>query len=259
MRNIFNHVNLYSHMGLPMIPLFTPRSKGLNGKIPAIKAWQNKATVNRDQLNTWFKNPSTQNVGILTGESSGLLVLDIDPRNGGEGSLIEIEKLYGPVPRTPLVHTGGGGYHFYFKTHSAIQSYQNILPGIDVKANGGFIVAPPSLHASGKYYAWDEKLPLDKVPFAPVPEWLIKFIHSKNRISPYHTRIPKSFILSGSRNSSLSELCGYLIYKKVDSILTYKLVHSYNQSYCNPPLKEGEVTSIIDSICRKEQAKRLRS
>jgi hypothetical protein len=97
--------------------------------------------------------PSTSNVGIATGIVSGLLVLDIDPRNGGEASYDQLRKKF-PAAFADLfeVQTGSGGTHLYFECRSPAPSRANILPGIDVKADGGYIVAPPSRHVNGTRY-----------------------------------------------------------------------------------------------------------
>jgi len=93
------------------------------------------------------------NVGIATGLASGILVLDIDPRNGGDASYEQLRNKF-PLAFADLfeVQTGSGGTHLYFECRSPTPSRANILPGIDVKADVGYVVSPPSQHVSGVPY-----------------------------------------------------------------------------------------------------------
>jgi len=79
-----------------------------------------------------------------------LIAIDIDPRHGGKESLQELIKKNGMFPKTLTSNTGGGGYHPFFKEPSIkIANRTNILPGIDIRGEGGYVVAPPSFHQSG--------------------------------------------------------------------------------------------------------------
>jgi Bifunctional DNA primase/polymerase, N-terminal/Family of unknown function (DUF5906) len=96
-------------------------------------------------------------------------VLDIDPRNGGHLALQELEREFGQLPRTPKVSTGGSGFHYYLRSPPNQASWK--LPsGIELKASGGQVVAPGSLHQSGKLYTWDPDT--EDLPLAQLPDWL---------------------------------------------------------------------------------------
>lgn len=114
------------------------------------------------------------NVGVATGQ--GLVVLDVDPRNGGEESLERLIAQYGALPRTPTVLTGGGGVHFYFDPGEQLVSSADLktrgYPGVEVKSAGLQVVAPPSLHPSGRRYEWEAGLSPDDMPLASMPQWL---------------------------------------------------------------------------------------
>jgi putative DNA primase/helicase len=107
------------------------------------------------------------------GKASGLVALDVDPRAGGDASLTELFDEHGALPATLEALTGGGGFHFLF-AHPGVKfknSSSKIAEGLDVKTDGGYIVAAPSLHASGKRYEWrGEAQP------SPMPEWLLSLI-----------------------------------------------------------------------------------
>jgi putative DNA primase/helicase len=105
----------------------------------------------------WSSEWPNANVGIATGSKSGTFVLDVDPRNGGDESLEALQQDIGELPETVTVRTESGGRHFYFQfgdTDTFRNSASKLGPGLDIRAEGGFVVAPPSLHISGNRYAW---------------------------------------------------------------------------------------------------------
>ena len=110
-------------------------------------------------------------VGLLTGERSGLAVLDVDPRNGGDLALEDLEESYGPLPDTPMVISGGKGPHHYFGLDGPLGKFDP-GPGLNLQADGALVVAPPSLHSSGNRYEWEVSSHPDDVPLAPLPDWL---------------------------------------------------------------------------------------
>ena len=112
---------------------------------------RNSATTDPETIRRWWGQYPHANVAIATGPESGLVVVDVDPRNGGDKSF---EKLPGIMPITPMVHTGGGGEHYFLSTPATamkIKSKNEMggIPGIDQKADGGYVMAPPSNHISG--------------------------------------------------------------------------------------------------------------
>ena len=107
------------------------------------------------QIRAWFEKWPEANVGIATGSESGLIVIDIDPRNGGEVSFAQLRKeLPDAFVDLMEVRTGSGGRHLQFQCSDPLPSRANILPGIDVKGDGGYVVAPSSIHASGQRYRY---------------------------------------------------------------------------------------------------------
>ncbi len=103
----------------------------------------------------WGRTKQRKNIGIATGHSSKLLVIDVDPGHGGDNSITALENKVGVLAATMIVNTGGGGQHYYYQMPEDIDipSTQNTLgAGIDIRANGGYVVAPGSLHVSGVRY-----------------------------------------------------------------------------------------------------------
>lgn len=125
------------------------------------------ATSQLSRVAEWWTRREWANVGLATGPS-GLIALDIDPRNGGLENLRRLVDQHGPLPPTLTCLTGGGGQHYYFRACERQPASGDLAPGVEVKARGGMVVAPPSLHSSGQRYTW-----LD--PDAPVklaPHWI---------------------------------------------------------------------------------------
>ena len=119
-------------------------------KHPRTRNGLKDASVEIEQINSWWSNFPAANVGLVTGKASGLVVLDIDLKSGGLNSLRKLQEDCGQFPQTSCVRTGGGGLHYYFKAPEfPLKNRTNLLPGIDFRGDGGYVVAPPSLHASG--------------------------------------------------------------------------------------------------------------
>ena len=117
------------------------------GKHPVHKEWKNSYIRTEQELEDLIDKKPHANFGIITG--SGLVVIDVDAKSGGLETLESIKEL---LPLTLTIKTGGGGYHFYYKTDQHISNRTNMLKGIDIRGDGGFVVAPTSKHKSGEYY-----------------------------------------------------------------------------------------------------------
>ena len=165
----------YGELGLRVVPIKP------GAKYPWLREWQERATTDKGEIASWFRQRPGSGVGIATGRGSGVVVLDVDPRHGGLESLAKLEALHGPLPATPKVITGGGGAHFYFaypKGAEVRNSAGVIAPGLDIRAEGGQVVAPPTRHPdTGRLYRWEvgphsplAALPECLLPQRPVPE-----------------------------------------------------------------------------------------
>lgn len=234
------------------------------GKHPRIVQWPGNATTLKEMIRSWWRRWPEANIGLVTGEPSGLVVLDVDPRHGGQVSLDELEGRFGELPASAEVETGGGGRHLLFKHpgHSIPNSAGVLGPGLDVRGDGGYIVAPPSMHASGRTYAWNEARHLAHLEPAPLPDWLAARLSSGKQQAG--TERPKTSISDlvltgvreGQRNSSLARLAGHLFRHRVDPYVTLGLLRSWNQQSCQPPLTDAEMMRTIDSIAGAELRRR---
>ncbi len=155
------------------------------GKKPAIPRREggrgfHDATTDTDQLRAWWRRWPQANIGLPTGQSSGLVVLDVDARPGGYGSLALLE-----AGREGLVTleagTAGGGAHLYF-TWPGVElrnSARKLGPGLDIRAEGGYVVLPPSQRPEGAY-TWCE----GSGKPAAMPPWLLELLRPKPPAPP---------------------------------------------------------------------------
>lgn len=243
--------------GWPVLPLhystLTGCSCGKNdcssvGKHPMTRSGLKDASKAKIVIANWWNHQPMANVGILTGKESGLVVLDVDPRHQGDLSLIEIQKEFGALPNTLKVLTGGDGHHYYFRYPAGTQIFgnrTNMRPGLDIRSEGGYIVAPPSIHASKKQYQWDFKTQGHTI--ADMPKWLEEMI--LNKVNPKQTIAKSSFLNDGNRNNGLCSIAGFLKSKGADNNEITSTLNAINQTLSSP-LKNQEVTKISQSIAR---------
>src|SRR5579871_649922 len=170
----------YAARGWLVLPVHTPLDEGCScggdcgasaGKHPRTLHGLKEASRNPDRIWSWWRRWPDANIGIRTGQESGLVVLDVDARHNGEASLEALEATYDRLPPTLTAHSGGGGRHLYFQyPGERIPNSAQVagFSGVDVRADGGYIVAPPSLHQSSQSYAWEEPLH----PLEALPRWL---------------------------------------------------------------------------------------
>jgi hypothetical protein len=160
-----NYALEYAGLGLPVIPLHPINQKGYcscgmardcgsPGKHPKTKNGLKDASTDIEQIKKWWAKESVlpSNIGVVTGGESGLVVVDVDGDEGFEALGKErIEDLKNES--VPCVRTGRG-FHYYFKSAIPIKTKPGFVNKVDIKADGGYVVAPPSLHISGRRYEW---------------------------------------------------------------------------------------------------------
>ena len=255
----------YARRGWPVFPLHSVQGGTCScgkaectspGKHPLAKLAPQgfkDATTDENKIRAWWQAEPQANVAIRTGEGSGIIVLDVDPRNGGEITLEVLIDEHGELPDTVEAFTGGGGRHLLFEHPDGYvkgDSKGNVLgAGLDIKADGGYIVAPPSLHVSGRRYVWEASSGPDDVPVAPLPGWMLDKIKvtpkTRSVTSPVDWRIPK-----GQRNSTLTSIAGTIRRKALDADEIEPMLQAVNRTRCKPPLTEDEVSRIAQSVAR---------
>lgn len=234
----------YATRGWPVFPLEP------NSKIPYKGSRGFKdATTDENRVTDWWTQFPASNIGVSTGKK--LVVLDVDPRHGGDDSLRSLEQQYGPLPETVISLTGGSGTHYWFAypAHREIRCSAGTLgPGLDVKAHGGYIVVPPSIHPNGTAYSWDAAHHPDDVALAPVPRWLL----DKLTAHPDRSDSPKGGerILEGQRNEALTREAGRLRRMGLTETELAAALLEINRGRCTPPLPDDEVRGIAASVAQ---------
>lgn len=230
--------------GFRMVPL--------NGKRPAIKDWPTLATTDTHTITRWAT--IYQNFGIATGHASGVTVLDVDPRHGGDKTLLALEAEYGELPKTVIVVTGNDGRHYYFSCPDVPvgNSANKLGPGLDIRGEGGQVVAPPSIHPeTGRAYTWDPAHHPDKTPLAPMPLWMLMKLTAANDEPSF--RSPTT-IGAGERNTTLYRTGRSLHAKGLSDAAVREALRAENAEKCQPPLPESELDAILHSVLTQADA-----
>jgi len=234
--NFLEVAESYLNTGLSIFPL------GKKSKKPAIswKEYQCRRPTD-EELFSWFGNGLQNNIAIVTGKISGVVVVDMDSEEA-----IRLTKEQG-FPNTPLVETGRG-YHAYFKYREGIRNFQKRgdLPGIDLRGDGGYVVAPPSVHPSGKQYSWVKGRNLDDLPLPDLPSWIL------SEKSEDKTPLKELYrgVSEGNRNDALARLVGSWVNDGLFFEECLKIAMTCNARN-KPPLPEEEVERTVKSIYEK--------
>ncbi len=256
----------YARRGWEVFPL------RVKGKMPLVAKEHGgrgclDATRDEDKVREWWSRWPRANIGIATGSPSGFFAIDIDPRHGGPDTLrAHIEK-HGRLPRTIMSRTGGGGLHLLFRHVPGIRNDagRRLGPGLDVRGDGGYIVAPPSVHESGRPYAWDVDRHPDETPIAVAPDWLVQMAITpapapdgavKAELPENGRRLVADGVGEGARNSAIASLSGHLLRRRLDPLVTLDLLRCWNAQRCRPPLTDEEVIKTVNSIAAKELRRR---
>ncbi|MBM4222890.1 MAG: DUF3987 domain-containing protein, partial [Gammaproteobacteria bacterium] len=245
----------YASMNLPIIPLYEPTINGQcscynpacssPGKHPRTVNGLKDASTDILTIQSWWNKWPKANIGIITGKLSGKIVIDIDPKNGGLTSLEHLEEIYSDIPGAK-VKTGGNGFHFYLEhpITKMIKNKVNIMPGIDIRGDGGYIVAPPSTHYTGGVYEWLSPISNS----VNIPEWFFNLYDQNHSIEKNTSK--KLTIESGGRNNFLTSVAGSLKKHGLDRDAIQKSLDFLNQEFCIPRLNITELLSITKSIER---------
>lgn len=231
-------------------------------KIPAVQGGFKAATHDLEQIEaTWDYRPHL-NVGIATGSmSNGLVVidLDVDPMKGEDGleTLRLWEKEHGELPETVTAITGSGGMHLYYICNTPIACSVDNEKGVDIRGDGGYVVAPPSRHPNGRNYEW-ENHPEDYA-VAKADANVYAFIRSiqgeRGRGDKPKFKLPDT-IGSGKRNDTLYRQACSLQSMGYDDDLIYATIETTNRHKCNPPLSDSEVRKIVEQALQYQKGQR---
>ena len=223
-------------------------------KRPRLSSWEQYQSrkVTESEVRSWWTKWPNANIAVITGNVSGIVVVDVDSSEG----LHNIEPYLNGSTLT--CQTGGGGKHLYFShpgNGKVLPNAVGLLPGVDLRADGGYVVVPPSVHQSRKYYRWTDP----NIKPSSIPKGLLKIIEEKGTKSKLTEADWESDIIKGKRDEELTRRAGRLLQIDVPPEEALVMLKAVNKEHCKPPLTEEQVEKIVKSIAGREQAKRDRS
>lgn len=216
---------------------------GSPAKHPRTRNGNDDATTDEEQIRRWWARWPDSNIGIQTGVFSNLVVLDVDDREG----LRAIESQGFEIPETLKVSTGRG-WHFYFK-HPMLDLKRTIgaLKHVDVIPDKGFVVAPPSIHSSGRVYEFED----DEAEIAPMPDWMRELAQKQTNRTGNSLKVGGS-IEQGGRNDTLFRLACRWRINGFDADELFVMLQGVNAKRCKPPLDDDELLNIARSAAKYE-------
>jgi putative DNA primase/helicase len=241
MKKILNSLFYYRRKGFSVIPIKT------KGKTPIIE-WKQfqEERATRKQIESWWRDYPNANIGIVTGAISDIVVIDCDSKTAAKA----FEKTY-PEAKSTLQVVTGRGKHFYFRWADGIRNNvaSRLGEGIDVRGEGGFVVAPPSIHETGKKYQW-----LNKKKICPLPGELKAILMNSRNKETVTAPGGALLIKEGRRNEILFSLACAMRSRGTGLEAIQAALHAENQVKCDTPLSESEVSTIAESAMRYSES-----
>ena len=242
----------YAELGLAVFPL------AYRNKVPAVEGGCKVATTEKSKIERWWNQNPRYNIGIATGnKSNGLVVidLDVDKNKGIDGYevLRDWQNKHGELPETWQSITGRGGYHYFYKDTITHSNKVGLYEGVDIRGEGGYIVAPPSVHPNGNTYEWEQEP--KEYEIAQVDDIVNDFFKGeKQRIDSEHKtnfKVPE-LIPEGERVDTIVRLIASLRTKGLDDDAIKAAVRVENEKRCNPPLKEKELEKAVFPALKRD-------
>jgi|SRR5579871_201027 len=224
------------------------------GKHPAIRGWQSPNVALPGSIRSyWGKLTPNANIAIATGRRSGCFVMDVDGAQGA-ATLQKLESTYGRLPETLSAATGRGR-HLYFKyPYSPVSNGIGKLgPGVDIRGDEGYVIAPPSRHHSGVSYCWVDPL----IPMSASPDWLIELVTNEQKLRT--AEVPQRASVSagesreipeGTRNDTLFRAGCSLRARGAEEDEIVETLMNMNQEQCATPLSPSEVEVVARSAAK---------
>lgn len=232
------------------------------GKHPRTKHGLTDATTDEKTIREWWHKWPDASVLIRTGKVGDryLVVLDVDPKHDGEENLAKLIVEHEELPETPRTITGGDGSHiFMWSKHpvkSSVGSHGGIAPGLDVRAVGGYVIAAPSRHESGREYDWDAGAHPAEIPLAEAPAWFVAvagLAGERVKVKPSDVQGAEiAEIFEGGRNAALFKIACAIRRPGVGERAILASLRIINDERCRPPLDDWEIEKIARSAARNE-------
>jgi KaiC/GvpD/RAD55 family RecA-like ATPase len=234
----------YARQGFHVFPL-RPLSK-----IPATSNGFHAATTDAEIISAWWEENEEYNIGIRTGKESGISVIDLDGMEGrrsfSASSIMEEGSL-----DTLIVKTPSGGCHLIYDYNPDLKQTAGLLPNVDVRNDGGYIVANGSRVDTGAGIG-EYTIEVD-APIAPLPAWILD-LQKKKKTTPKegHTTPEEGEVGEGGRNAYLAKVGGALRRQAIDQDAIEEILLAINERKCDPPLDDNEVLTVARSVSRYE-------
>lgn len=257
MKNLLGEALTYLDMGWGVYPAHSIDQNGscscgnilcpCPGKHPVGRwlEYQNRIPT-KNEVKLWF-NSLDCNIGTITGGVSGIVVVDVDGQTGVDS----LPSLH--LEHTLMSRTGSGGFHLFYslKENQPVQTRTKVVPGIDIRADGGFVVLPPSRHKSGHPYEWVDivKLaPFDPEPFTKTPLYTNGSTLDPDWASEYLNGVPE-----GMRSLTAARLSGRYFGRGLTFNEAWILISHWNELN-DPPLPENELRKTFEAVHRKHES-----
>jgi putative DNA primase/helicase len=224
------------------------------GKHPRTRGWEEQASDDPEKIQNWWESYPQANWAAKTGTDSALLVVDIDPKNGGDqtwAKLLQNHKLNdaGMIVTT----TGSGGTHYWFKRYGKDIRSRPFADGIDIKGEQGLIVIPPSRHYSGDHYTWQPGHDPVNASKKSMPKWLKELIEKNMDASAQYGSMSEGWE-AGSRNDKLYHHAYIMLTNGADPAIVraaFDAIMSSEEAFLSDPMEEEEIERIIDNANKK--------
>jgi hypothetical protein len=265
---------LCAEYGLHVIPVWRPTEGACPcprgaacvspGKHPAIDSWQTAASTDLTILRDWFA-AGTHNIGVVCGPSN-VVVIDIDPRNGGDATFARLVDELGPLPQTVTADSGGGGTHFVFRRPSG-DLESKLGDGLDLLRDSRQFLVEPSLHPSGAMYRWRGGLAPDETVIATLPEAWVRRVRRQarkplsipatvttdarvERARRYLSKLPPAISGSGGHTALFNAVACAMLGFDLDTDAVRSLIAEYNLR-CDPTWSEREIEHKLRSVAER--------
>ena len=241
----------YAKKGFAVFPL------KYRDKVPLTRNGCKDATTDAAQIKAWWQKYPNANIGLATGSVSQnvfVIDLDIDEDRGIDGyhSLEDWQREHGDFPETWTAITGRGGYHLYYRGNGKIKNRAGIIDGVDIRGNGGYVVAPPSIHKNGNRYEWEYSP--DEFEIAKADNNVEYFLNHDDQKQSTTFTMP-NIVAAGQRNQMLFRFACMMQAKGASDQSVFAATMAENESSCSPPLTEKEVKVIESSATRYDKEK----
>lgn len=254
--DMLDHALEYARLGFRVMPL---RERA---KVPATAHGCKDATTDEQQIRQWWSMWPRANIGIATGQ--GLVVVDVDndeiKGKDGASSLRAWERDHGQLPETVTCLTGSGGLHLYYSTADQYQNAAGLLPDVDIRADGGYVVAPPSVHPNGRTYEWEADHDPATAILEPVKAGssLGRLLAKRRKKTPQEAPVDvvRQNIPEGRRTDALVSLVGTLVDAGLSREAITEAVRIENVQKCTVPLSDEELErEVLPALNRGWQPK----